>query len=170
MRSLHLDFLHPHPRPPWAAWALLAGGILLAGLAMWRHGELAGEIAREQGIALRLQADTQSPATRPRQAGASGQTAQTTVQARLELPWAHLFRSLEQLRSKHIALISLEADDRRNEATLTAEARTPEAMLAYLEDLKVRAGLQAVVLSSHEVQEEDEQRPLRFVIRLGWRG
>jgi hypothetical protein len=35
--------------------------------------------------------------------------------------------------------------------------------------LKKTSGLKSVVLASHEVQEEDEQRPLRFVLRVGWR-
>jgi Tfp pilus assembly protein PilN len=87
----------------------------------------------------------------------------------LQLPWGKLLQSLEQTYPGHIALLSLEADERRNEATLTAEARNAEAMLAYLEVLKAPPGLKTVVLASHEIQEEDEQRPLRFVVRLGWR-
>lgn len=85
------------------------------------------------------------------------------------VPWADLFVRLETNRPKRIALVALEADARKPEATLTAEARTAKDMLAYIEQLKGEAGFASVTLASHALQESDPQQPLRFVLRLVWK-
>lgn len=169
MRYVDLDFLHPRPRPSLAAWALLVVGIVLAAMAFFRHQALDEDIAREEGVARKLKADTAQASRSGRKSGASQQATAAEVKARLTTPWGPLLDRLERTRPGNIALLSLEADDRRREASITAEARSAEDMLAYLERLKNEAGMDGVVLSSHKVQEDDAQRPLRFVLRLEWR-
>lgn len=85
------------------------------------------------------------------------------------MPWGELFVRLETNQSKGIALVALEADARKAEATLTVEARTAKDMLAWIEQLKGKAGFASVTLASHALQESDPQQPIRFVLRLVWR-
>lgn len=87
----------------------------------------------------------------------------------LAVRWDDLFVRLEASHPKRIALVALEADARKPEATLTAEARSAKDMLAYIEQLKGEAGFASVTLASHIVQEGDPQQPLRFVVRLVWK-
>lgn len=174
MRKPELDFLRETPAQPTAAWLLLAAGLLLSGMAAGRYLDAERSLAGERAIAASL--EVKRPAAKPARGAAPAQ-AQVQAQAlalaagreQLDLPWDTLFLRLEQSRPDEIALLSLEADGRKREATLTAEARKPGQMLDYVERLRHQPGLDAVVLSSHAVRQEDPQQPLRFVVRLRWR-
>lgn len=166
MRTLRLDFLHPFPRPHWAAWGLLAAGLGLAAWVGWQGQQAQG--ALDAAVA----AAPQQPAVARRPVRATAgeeQSAARQAREQLAVPWGDLFVRLETHRPKAVALVALEADARKPEATLTAEARSAKDMLAYVEQLKGEAGFASVMLASHAVQEGDPQRPLRFVLRLVWR-
>lgn len=168
MRALKLDFLHPLPRLHWASWVLLAAGLALAGWTGWQ-----GEQAR-RALAEAVAAAPASVATAvPRRAAgrpASSEAGSTdAARAQLATPWGELFSRLEANRPARIALLALDADARKPDATLTAEARSVKDMLAWIELLKGEAGFRRVTLASHAVQEDDPQRPVRFVVRLEWR-
>ena len=166
MRHLRLDLLHPRPRAHWAGGLLLAAGVALAGWTAWQDAQT------RQALAEAVAAAPQPSAAAVRRAPAVAGDAQAVAhQARAQLatPWDALFVRLETNVPKGIALLALEADARKTEATLTAEARSARDMLAWVEQLKLEAGFATVVLASHALQENDPQRPLRFVVRLDWR-
>jgi hypothetical protein len=167
MRSLKLDFLHPLPRPHWAAWALLAAGLGLAAWVGWQGRQL--QHALDKAVAAAPQPAAAVARRSSRVATGEEQTAARQAREQLMVPWADLFVRLETNRPKRIALVALEADARKPEATLTAEARTAKDMLAYIEQLKGEAGFASVTLASHALQESDPQQPLRFVLRLVWK-
>lgn len=168
MRRLRLDFLHPFPRPHWAAWLLLAAGLGLAAWVGWQDQLI------ERALAV---AAAESPPPRtppvsrrgPSAATGEDQLAVESSRAHLATPWGGLLIRLENSRPKTIALLALEADARKPEATLTAEARTAKDMLAWVEQLKGEAGFRSVTLASHTLQENNPQQPIRFVLRLVWR-
>jgi hypothetical protein len=167
MRTLTLNFLHPLPRPHWAAWALLAAGLGLAAWAGWQ-GEQA-QRALDEAVAAAPR-PLAAAARRPLpEAAGDAQSAAGAAREQLAVPWGELFVRLEASLPKPIALVALEADARKPEATLTAEARTAKDMLAYIERLKGDAGFASATLVSHALQEGDPQQPLRFVVRLVWR-
>jgi hypothetical protein len=167
MRKPELDFLRETPRLPKAAWLLLAVGIALGAAEAWRYLKAEQSLAGERAIAASL--ETARAAKKPVKAIMPQQAAaETADHTQLELPWDTLFGRLEQSRPDAIALLSLEADGRKRDASLTAEARNPGVMLDYIERLRSQPGLNAVVLSSHTVRVEDPQQPLRFVVRLRW--
>ena len=167
MRTLRLDFLHPLPRPHWAGWLLLAVGLGLAGWTGWQGRQLQAALDDAVAAAPRQAAGT---TRRPARATAGEeQTAARAAREQLALRWGDLLVRLETSRPKNIALVALEADARKPEATLTAEARTANDMLAWIEQLKGEAGFASVILASHAVQESDPQQPLRFVVRLVWK-
>ena len=167
MRTLRLDFLHPFPRPHWAGWLLLAAGLGLAVWVGWQGRQAQGALDEAVAAAPKPVA---AAARRPASATASEeQTAALQSREQLAMPWGELFVHLEKNLPKNIALVALEADARKPEATLTAEARTAKDMLAWIERLKGEAGFASVTLVSHALQESDPQQPLRFVLRLVWR-
>jgi len=169
MRRLKLDFLHPFPRPHWAAWLLLAAGLGLAAWVGWQDQQ----IARALAAATAESPVPRTPLVSRRDARATPGEAQTgaaeSAQAQLATPWGELFGRLESNRPRGIALLSLDADARKPDVTLTAEARSVKEMLAWIEQLKAEAGFPSVTLASHTVQDADPQRPIRFVLRLGWK-
>lgn len=163
MRTLKLDFLHPVPRPHWLGWLLLGVGVAMAAWAGWK-----GEEAQSLLVQARAAAPKQHAAMASRST-LSTASESGLAKEQLSAPWDTLFVRLETSRPKGIALLALEADARKTEATLTAEARTTRDMLAYIELLKAEAGFASVTLSSHALQDIDPQQPLRFVLRLGWK-
>jgi len=167
MRSLKLDLLHPLPRPHWAAWLLLAAGLGLAAWVGWQGQQV--QRALDEAVAAAPKATGVVARRQDRAKAGEDQTAARQARQQLAVPWGDLFVRLEMNRPKRIALVALEADARKPEATLTAEARSVKDMLAWIELLKGEAGFASVTLASHAVQEEDPQRPLRFVLRLVWR-
>ena len=167
MRTLRLDFLHPLPRPHWAGWLLLAVGLGLAGWTGWQGRQLQAALDDAVAAAPRQAAGT---TRRPARATAGEeQTAARAAREQLALRWGDLLVRLETSRPKNIALVALEADARKPEATVTAEARTAKDMLSYIEKLKGEAAFASVTLASHALQEGDAQQPLRFVLRVVWR-
>lgn len=150
--SVPLDFLRTRPRPPPAAWLLLAVGLGLAALAGGRHAML----AEQRDL---LVVPETSVGARPRPV-----TDGTTTPAR---PWSALLDRLESGRPRQIALLSLHADASRGEARIGAVARTAADMLAWLDALRA-AGFGNASLTRHDVQTEDALRPVRFEIRLAW--
>lgn len=168
MRRLRLDFLHPSPRPHWAGWLLLAVGLGAAGWAGVRGEE--AERALKTAIAeAPASTATAAPRTAGHARGNAADNAAAAARAQLDAPWGDLFVRLETARVARIALLSLEADARRPEATLMAEARTVKDMFGWIEKLKDESGFASVVLASHAVQANDPQQPVRFVLRLRWR-
>lgn len=167
MRSLRLDFVHPLPRPHWAAWLLLAIGVALAAWVGWQDRQVSAALADAVAAA---PAEPRTAARRTAQA-APGQTTAATesAEAQLQVPWGDLFLRLEANRPKRIAMVGLEADARRSEATLTAEAKSARDMLAWIDELKDKAGFASVILASHTVREDDPQQPIRFVLRVVWK-
>jgi hypothetical protein len=167
MRSLRLDFLHPLPRPHWAGWLLLAAGIAMAVWVGWQDRQVGTALAEALAAA---PPETKTAARRTtRVAPGEQQQAAESAQAQLLVPWGDLFVRLEANRPKRIALVALEADARKTEATLTAEAKNARDMLAWIDELKDKAGFASVTLASHTVREDDPQQPIRFVLRLVWR-
>jgi len=152
------DFLQTRPRPPLAAWLLLAAGVAMAALAGQRYTALAEQLA---AVSASVPA---AAAAKPRRASA---TASPAAPAR---PWGDLLNRLEQQRPKQIALLSLRGDALRGEARITAEARSAADMLAWHKALRTDAGFSDASLVQHTIEEADGQQPLRFEIRLGWGG
>ena len=167
MRTLRLDFLHPFPRTHWAGWLLLAAGLGLTTWAGWQARQ--AQAALDAAVAAAPQPVVAVPRRSAPATASEEQTAARQAREQLAVPWGELFVRLETHLPKRIALVALEADARKPEATLTAEARTAKDMLAWVEQLKGEAGFASVTLVSHALQEGDPQHPLRFVLRLVWR-
>lgn len=166
MRRLTLDFLHPLPRPHWAGWLLLAAGASLAAWSGWQGVQTQTALDAAVAAAPRAPAAARS---RP-VAAVDEQSAARQAREQLAIPWDALFVRLEANLPKTVALVALEADARKPDATLTAEAMSAQDMLAWIEQLKLEGGFASVTLVSHALQESEAQQPLRFVLRLDWRG
>jgi hypothetical protein len=167
MRSLRLDFLHPLPRPHWAAWLLLVTGLAMAAWVGWQDRQV-GQ-ALDDALAAAPPVPRGAARRAPQVAAGEQREAVESAQAQLQVPWGDLFLRLEANRPKRIALVALEADARKTEATLTAEAKNARDMLAWIDELKDKAGFASVTLASHTLREDDPQQPIRFVLRVVWK-
>ncbi|MCT7313299.1 hypothetical protein N5J06_20180 [Ralstonia sp. CHL-2022] len=88
--------------------------------------------------------------------------------SQLNLPWRQLLQDVEASTPKEIALLSIEPDAKRNVLKGTAEAPDSAGMLAYLTQLKSRGHFESVLLTRHELNEQDSMHPLRFQFEANW--
>jgi len=172
MRALTLDFRR-HYRPRWPGLALLLVGMAGAAAIGLEYRQIVTETAmaeaglREQGLAARRK--TFAPVT----GGDIQRVALELKHARevvhqLRMPWEELFRSLEAANASTVALLGIESDTDRQHINITAEAEDLDAMLNYLRELESRSVFADVYLHSHQIQQQDPQRPVRFVLSATW--
>ena len=86
----------------------------------------------------------------------------------LNLPWRALHDAIAAATPKNIALLALEPDPHRRSMKITAEAKTSDEMIAYVEQLKQQELFGAVALLRHEINELDPNRPIRFQLDAQW--
>lgn len=163
--SRHYDFAR-RPGPPTAAWLLLATGALALALGVWQYHQVRAGIVQRQAEILQATPTPRLKSAPPLDAADSLELAR--AQALLARDWPVLFRALESVPHKDIALLSIAAYPGRSRVVLEAEARTPQAMLAYLQALQGAASLQGMRLVRHDVRQEVAERPVKFRLEGGW--
>lgn len=82
--------------------------------------------------------------------------------------WATLLNVMEAMATKKVALLVLEPDPVNGKVRVTAEAKDVSAMLDYVKQLQQQPGLRDVVLLSQQVNEDDPQQPVRFIVGAQW--
>lgn len=91
------------------------------------------------------------------------------VARQLNTPWAALLAGLETATPDDVALVSIEPDSRRGAVRLVAEAKSLEALLAYVQALKAVEPFTDAMPLRHETNEQDPNRPIRMTINVGLR-
>ncbi|UVW29954.1 PilN domain-containing protein [Massilia sp. H6] len=181
MKRLHIDFaprsLHRtlFRTPGRIAFLAVAFGCLL--LVAATHWSAYRE-QREQLDALHAALAARSLAARPHQVSERSKPAlpEAQVQAvnnaimQLNLPWRDLVEAVRAATPPDVALLALEPDARQRSLRITAETRTSDDMLAYVARMQEQGWFASVVLTRHEIAEEDPNRPLRFQLSAQWGG
>lgn len=88
--------------------------------------------------------------------------------AKLNLPWHDLFDALEAATPANIALLGLDPDPRQRILRVAAEAKDSQEMAQYLRKLRAADFFDSIVLTRHEINEQDPNRPLRFQFEARW--
>lgn len=164
-------FLAPRPRPGWPGWALLLLGSVTLALATRQWLELNTEAELAQ-----VRLDNRRALAPPERAPAPVVTLSPEMEARererqqilriLQLDWPALFAALENAQTADIALLTIQPDARRGLLVMTGEARDMGAVIDY--QRRLTAGLRDVVLTTHEVQEQNPHKPVRFTVSARW--
>jgi Tfp pilus assembly protein PilN len=184
MKKIGIDFAPPSlarsllrtPRHSWAmVWAVLCiGGALLGAHSAVERERREVELLRAQSQAqVNARAQAQARAVAPAAARAPVPEAQAnavnTAVLQLNLPWRALHDAVQEGTPANIALLAMEPDARRSSVRITAEARSSDDMIAYVERLQKVEWFSAVLLSRHEINEQDPNRPIRFQLDAQWR-
>ena len=173
MRALDLDFRSSDRQANWVGIALLAVGLAGAIAAGGQYSQLADEFAqaearvRESGIAARRQTAAVRPSGDVQKVALEVKRASEVAFA-LRLPWNDLFTSVESANTPNVALLSIESDTGKRQVKISAEAKDLESMLDYVRFLGAQPKLANVYLQSHHLQQQDPQRPVRFVLGADW--
>ncbi len=167
---MNLDFYAPS-RHGFVAWLLLIIGGLAAGwVALTWQAATETHLAAQDRLAS-LQQKPALPVGRSKPAN-SALLAQVrsddAARKQLSLPWPDLFDSLQSVKPSEIALLSIDADGRRADFTLTALARNQTALLDFFTELQKQSGLSEVSLSRHEMREVDGVQAVYFSMRGNW--
>ncbi|SRR6266581_3324546 len=174
MERVHLDFVRTprHGRHAWVLPAIAAIG--LAGLVAWTDSDLQPRLAAaevrlsEQQARLDALRPTGSKLEDKDLAGEWSRAMK--VAAELNLPWDKLFTTFEANADKPVALLTLEPNAAKREVILTAEAKNFEEMLAFYRRLQQENIFASVALHTHQINQQDRDRPVRFRITAAWTG
>jgi len=178
MKTIAIDFA---PRRAWRsfsrvnAWTVLA---LLLGLTLCITAGInaqhsLSDIDRNNAVLqrtnLRLaERNTGKPAPKKIVINEAQANAVNTTIAQLNLPWRDVFDAVEAATPKTVGLLSLEPDAKRSIVKGVAETKSSDDMIAYIEQLKKQTFFQTVILTKHEIDEQDPNKPLRFQFEAQW--
>ncbi len=180
LKAMRIDFAPPgwrrtlHRLHPAMAAAGLAG-VLLCVLGAWTMMDLAEQrairAARLESLEARQRALSKAPKAVPETAIPEAQaTAVNTAIMQLNLPWRELEDALAAATPANIGLLALEPDPRKRVLKVTAEAKTSDDMVGYVQVLKQQEFFSGAALVRHEIEEQDPNKPIRFQVEVQWRG
>lgn len=171
MRRLKLDFQRKT--------ASLGGGVVLLAIALLLGGKLfadyrdvTAEIERGVATLARLERLAGHKAEHAGKHDADPYSAEikraNEVIDQLALPWDQLFAAVEGAAGKDVALLAIQPDKRKGEVAIGGEAKNVAAMLDYMRRLNEAKQLRKVDLLSHQIQQQDPQKPVRFNLSAKW--
>ena len=86
----------------------------------------------------------------------------------LAFPWSELFNALESNSNEDVVLLSILPDVKTGTISINSEARDWAAMLSYIRALSKNKFFTDVHLVSHQIEQTDPQKPIRFVLSCAW--
>ena len=178
MNLLPIDFAPPGfkrtmHRTSTRAWVMIAIGAALCAGAGVIGGQLLARQKADDALLEAARARASVPVvvavadTGPRITELQAASVNAAVM-QLNLPWRSLQDAIGAATPANIAMLALEPDARKRSMKITAEAKTSDAMIAYVEKLKEQELFSSVALSRHEINEQDPARPIRFQIEAEW--
>jgi hypothetical protein len=166
---LDLNFAPPRRNAP-MGWLLLGAGLIAATVAgvQFRnaHAERlvqANDLSAITGRANPLAATDEAAALDPRATKAAAAVARD-----LQIPWAEMLSALEAVPARDVALLGVEPSPLRHTIRVTAEAKTAESMLNYVDAMRGNS-FPEVNLMSHQTQVQTPGTPVRFIVQARWR-
>lgn len=166
---IDLDFARSRPRRNWRGAVLFAIGAVACILVATDYRDV---LNRRDGLVMQLEGLRAVPrGMKPDKATERLNQEAGAALAELSTPWSQLLQELEvasAASSGSIAVLGIEPDRDKHQIRVLAEARTLPGALAYVERLQKSQALRFPMLESHEVQQKDPQRPVRFQIRADW--
>jgi len=178
VKPIAIEFAPATPRAllarlPRTAWLLLLAGLICLLLAGAELSSLRLELAAVEADVERLVPVVAARSSQPRRAPAVALTP-TTVAAinvailQLNIPWDELLDTLERANHPHVALLEVVPEPSSRRLRGVAEARNKKDMLEYIEGLKAQPMFPVVILTSHQLNEQDSNHPVRFEFMLNW--
>lgn len=173
MRRLDLDFQRKSPPLSSSGVVLLLVALLLGGKLFVDFREMSAEVERGEAKLARLERLTGHKAPRIDKKDKGDAYLVETKRAnevinQLTLPWDQLFTAVEEAADKDVALLAIQPDRRKGVVTIGGEAKNIAAMLDYMRRLGEEKPLKGVALLSHQIQQNDPQKPVRFNLSAKW--
>jgi Tfp pilus assembly protein PilN len=172
MDALKLDYLSDGRNIGLGVLALLAGlcGTLFM---LWNYQEGSQKIAQQETLIASIRSEKASKLDPLPVETDSEQVKLETTQAKaiileINLPWKELFSAVESYPKDDVAVLSIEPDSQKGFVRFNAEAKSLDSMLAYLAYLQKMPLFREVELMNHQIQDQDPQQPVRFMLQATW--
>ena len=177
MHPLRLDYQRSNKRVPWLGLGVLVAAMLalaLMGSLFRTLNEQASFLEKKAEHYERL-SSYRTLAARPLDKQAARAELLEVKQAnevvrQLSLPWNALFKAVETSSGQNIALLSMEPDRYKGTVNISGEAKDLNALLEYVRQLSKQEVFSNVFLQSHQIVQEDPEKPLRFSLQVYWKG
>ena len=172
MRELELDYQHKPSTVTRLGMIIfgLAFGLLAVTMFSYRQVGTESEIleaklrqierATMPSYALTGKRDSRTLAEEVRQAN--------QILRMMGLRWDSIFSAVADSHRDGVALLALAPEPEKRVVKISAEAKNFAVMLDYVKRLEAQPALGEVYLQSHTMQNNDPQRPVRFVITADW--
>jgi hypothetical protein len=169
-RRLDIDHFAPRTRGRWTGYALLAVSLIVAAEMTQRFQAAKVEVENRMTTQGLLNVERPPAQKIPKQRIDEQVKEVENVMRQLTLPWGELIESVENAGSKDVAILQLQPEAQQRVLRITGEARNQEAMVDYLKRLAEARGFAYVHLLSHQVQQDDPQRPVQFAAQASFKG
>jgi Tfp pilus assembly protein PilN len=170
--AVRLD--HAGAEQPWLRWplALLAGVACVCAMLAYQAIDLMGTAARldaqVEAAQGRRQAARAHSRPRPTPQSLAEQRALAQLREATAKPWERLFSAIERASGPDVSLLTLAPQAAGTELTLSGEARSMAALLAFMRQLQKAGFFNRVYLHDHHVDPADAMHPVRFSLLLKW--
>ena len=163
---LQLDFVAPARRSRLAGFTVLFLSLVLAGGLVFKYRETQQRLHQVEAREALLNA-ARPARTVPRERLDEQMKAARATVRQLALPWPQLIDSLERASMKEVLVLHIQPDAQSRVVRVTASAAQERAMLEYLRRLGL--GFAEVHLLSHQIREDEPQRPIQFAVQARFR-
>jgi hypothetical protein len=170
MRQIALDYLRRPPAHISTYALLLVGGVAMA-VAANHYRTLTVELDARHAAVQQSRSAARSVANADPRASkdlAERMYAAQVVRSEIGVPWEGLFKALESVDEKDVALLGLSPDAAKKQIKLSGEAKNLEAMVSYHRKLSGHPAFSEVSLSEHDLVQKDPQQPIRFTATATW--
>jgi hypothetical protein len=174
MRAIHLDYAS-NRKPSLPGLVMFALALIALTIVWQRHTNINQELLTlDQSILELKDRKGLKPAEPKLQAKSSADLLAKIEEAKklasfLMIPWGDVLSALEASALDDLALLAIEPDAKKRQLKITAEAKNKDIMFSYLEKLEASSELANVYLLKHEVFEDVDQHPIRFVAVATWK-
>lgn len=154
-------------------WLTLSAILLTTTLVQWWHLESQLQPIDQEIDAIREQWASRRPSQttqRPLKVEPETVRAINAVVDQLNTPWQVLLDALESTATPKIAMLEISPDNKKRVLKGVAEAGSTDEMLAFIERMKQQPLFSRVTLTRHEMNEQDQNRPVRFEYEARWAG
>lgn len=173
MPMLDIDFCRRRARTGTGGVILLGAAVLLwAACSAWLwHAYAENDRARANVEAAEHRTLAQRHVVKPAPTPAAklAEKQSQAVLRELTVPWQTLFALVEDYPDHDVALIGIDQNPAQGQIRITAEAKNPDAMIAYLKYLQTSVVLREATLTGHLVEDNVPGKPVRFQITAVWR-
>jgi hypothetical protein len=177
-KALDIDFARHNAQPIWSTRQLFVMSVLSAALLLTNYVYLDVQVGSVQSQL--DEAKGQQTARKGKRGASDGDERQNAelanarqIVASLNRPWERLFVAIEAATNSNVTLLDITPNPQGGDLHVSGDARNFKSVLAFVQALKEQGAatqdLSQVYLASHQIQEQDPLRTIRFEVNASWR-